>query len=1650
MGTIRVDPDHLDDYVASSQQLNEALHERTAALISTYQSVASEWTWGTVDATSALSALATYVSLNDADDAWVALIAAAFRELDSHFPDGVPSDLIEDLLAQHGLDGGRDEVTFDDPSAVGLPLSSGWANDPVATATGHLAEVEVDLPLPDEFGPLRCARVYSSRFRRPGSFGRGWSSWLDAGIEPGDGGVTLTFPDGRRVPFVEVAGRLSATTACRADVERGADGYTVRFPNGDRWQLDADGRITSVRTTAGTIAFDRDADGEVVALRHDGGREVRVDRLGGRVTALRSSDGRAVTYGYDPDGDLVSVEGPEGRRTFELGEDGLILAALDADGVLLFRNTYDDEGRVLTQVSPFGRTTRFSYLRPGVTIVDDADGGPRTTFVHDDAGRLVGVIDADGAHQTTRYDAAGNPIASMDRDGGVTTRLFDDAGRPIRTEAPDGGVTELGYDHLGRVTRRIGPDGASVELAYEGDARDPVRATDPLGGVTTCELDERGRTIAITDPDGVTTRLERDADGQVVALVAGDGARSTVTLDEAGRVVAATGPDGATTTIVRDDLGRITARTTPDGATTRWERSGAGRVTGITSPRGATTALRYGAHGELDAVVDGTGVSVGYEWDHLGNLVALTDGAGSRTVHTYDGLSRLVATTDPTGRTWRREHDVVGRITATVGPDGSRRTRTYDAAGRITSATDETGATTTFAYDLAGRVTSVTDPIGGTTSFTYDAAGQRTRAVDAVGAVTGWAWTPGGRLDSVTTRTDGEDGGTVQTRRFRYDAAGRLAGVTTEADGDTVATLELERDVAGDIVALHDPEGRRIEVLRDERGRVVGTDDGRGPSWRSEFDHAGRPVATTSPAGGTARFGYDAAGQLEEVTDPLGGVTRFARDAAGLLEGATDPAGGEERYEHDAAGRLVAFTDALGRRTEVHHDAAGRVSGHTDAAGGTEHVERDPAGRVVALTDRTGRRVDVQLDAAGRPVSIADADRRVELAFDPAGRLSRRVADGRVHTYTRDGRRFIVTDPVGQRTVYERDAAGRLVAIDHDGAGRATLTRDALGRPARLVAPDLERRWTWDDRGQLVAVEQTVRGETSTTRVDRDDAGRITTLADGDQVTELAYDAAGQLTDLSLPDGRRWRFTYEHGRRVHEVGPDGAERRFRYDPAGQLVAVESADGTTRLTYDDLGRRVRRAGPDGAEVAYAWGAGGRLSTLIRTDGDDVTTVEMTIDPTGDLVAVDGIELDWDHATGLPVVDRVGATTLVDGGAAAVSTDGEPTWSALDLFGSPTSLGLAASLGLTPGSEPVAGSVGRGARGETTVDGLVWLRARVYDPDTGVFLSRDPLPPVLGGGHVANPYHLAANDPVHLVDPWGLQPLTDAELAAFNDQAGRGLHTRAWDGVKSFVDDPWAFVQDNWEGIVAGGLLVLGAVLVATGVGAPIGAGMLIAGAASLTSQIALTGEVNGRALLVDTALGAGGGALGQMFNGSRLTTQLAVGAGFDASSSTASQLITTGRVDPAAVAINVGFGQAFTAGSYAWNARGAARAVDVDVPTAAIGETTAVPRALPPGADPSSEIAVVGRQWDTAVARDWPGHEVLDIPSWTLDANDAWVGSVIDRQLPVYVASPETKFNLFDPIHDRSTVFGRELDQLRNAGYVPIDDVGHVLVPGGGP
>jgi hypothetical protein len=93
------------------------------------------------------------------------------------------------------------------------------------------------------------------------------------------------------------------------------------------------------------------------------------------------------------------------------------------------------------------------------------------------------------------------------------------------------------------------------------------------------------------------------------------------------------------------------------------------------------------------------------------------------------------------------------------------------------------------------------------------------------------------------------------------------------------------------------------------------------------------------------------------------------------------------------------------------------------------------------------------------------------------------------------------------------------------------------------------------------------------------------------------------------------------------------------------------------------------------------------------------------------------------------------------------------------------------------------------------------------------------------------------------------------------------------------------------------------------------------------------------------------------------------------------------------------------------------------------------------ASQGEEILVIGRRPDTGVVRQdtWPDHRILYISDWSKAANDAWIQGGINRGAIFYVGSPQTLENLWDYMNNRPTVFARELEQLKRAGYIQVND-----------
>lgn len=913
---------------------------------------------------------------------------------------------------------------------------------------------------------------------------------------------------------------------------------------------------------------------------------------------------------------------------------------------------------------------------------------------------------------------------------GVVSGVRHSAGFHVLVDTEDGLVTGLRMADL-----------TLAEFRYRDGAR-LAEVVNSSGQPLRLEYDHAGRLSRWLDRNGMWYRYHYDEHGRCVANQGAGGyldGAFTYDHDGPGGTTRFTDALGNSTVYHLDARGRTVAETNPLGHTTTYERDERGRLLSRTDPLGNTQRREYDEHGNLVRVTMPDGAQALAEYDGRGLPVTQVDPDGAVWRYVHDERGNTVAATDPAGNTTRNEHDPTGAVVRRVDEFGHVTTTVNNAAGLPVEVTDAVGATVTYTYDPLGRVTSATDPLGGTTTL---------------------AWSVEGRLLSRT----GADG---SVERMTYDGEGCLVGHL-----DAAGQLTRREITAFDLVAAEiDGTGARTEYTYDANLRLVAVTNPQRQVWRYEYDAAGNLVREIDSNDRVIGYEHDAAGQLVRRTNGAGQVVRFTRDAMGRVvarhtDQATttfefDPLGRLRRaanqdanvvLERDALGAVVAET-VNGHTITSRYDAAGRRVERRTPTGARSMWEYDPVGRVVRL-DSNGRMLTFSHDLAGH---------ETERAFDFGVRLSQTWDN--VHRLT--GQRVRTAgaplgDPLRERA-YSYRADDELVAVRDSRTGTRRFTLDHRGRLLGVAAADRGERYAYDHAGNLVygrwdgdPTEQAAAGG-------RQYQGTLLRTAGNNTYT---YDRQGRLvTRVRKRLSTRadvWQFTWDAEDRLVTVRtPDGAAWRYRYDPLGRRIAKE------RLGAGGETVERTRFFWDGVELAEQLHDSGRATTweFAPRGLKPLTQIERMI--TKDAQSA------FDTAFYAIVTDLVGMPTELVDPHGNVAWQGHTT-----VWGE--ALGRLAHRASTPLRFP-----GQYFDAET---GLHYNYYRYYDPQTGRYISADPLG--LGGG--PNP-HAYVRNPTGLADPLGLITCDDEARRVLEetdpyDPAHAERRSEAWRHLYSHAERP----------------------------------------------------------------------------------------------------------------------------------------------------------------------------------------------------------------------------------------------------------------------
>lgn len=467
--------------------------------------------------------------------------------------------------------------------------------------------------------------------------------------------------------------------------------------------------------------------------------------------------------------------------------------------------------------------------------------------------------------------------------------------------------------------------------------------------------------------------------------------------------------------------------------------------------------------------------------------------------------------------------------------DANGNTLTFGANGISHSA----GAGVSWVRDGQGRITSITNPEGAIRTYVYDPRGDLVEATDFAGVTT----------------------------QFVYDDAHNLIRVI-DPRGFTPGTLIYNE--AGQIVAMIDPDGNRVEI---------------------SYDNTANQQIVTDRLGHTTVSTYDAAGNLISVLDPLGHETTATYDAEGRLLSRTDPLGHTQVYTYDADGRLLTHTDAMGHVTSRVYDSAGRMTSISDALGHTTSGTYDASGNLSQVTLPGGSGYQFQYGSNGAVSQVTRPDGGVLVVANNSTGVPTSFTDplGRIRTvdYRADGQlESLDFDFNGQpaRYGYAYDGAGRITQAQLPDGSAGTIEYDVAGFPSRTVSTlGGEQNMLYDAEGDLVSISNY-----------------------GAAITSIERDANGQFIAAVTPGGLRVERTLDPvGRPLTATNPDGTTVSLQYDAAGRVVAQQrSGEGSYTFARDPNGNVTQITAPDGGAVTTSYDANGRVTS--RTDAVGSTT------------------------------------------------------------------------------------------------------------------------------------------------------------------------------------------------------------------------------------------------------------------------------------------------------------------------------------------------------------------------------------------------------------------------------------------------------------
>ena len=764
------------------------------------------------------------------------------------------------------------------------------------------------------------------------------------------------------------------------------------------------------------------------------------------------------------------------------------------------------------------------------------------------------------------------------------------------------------------------------------------------------------------------------------------------------------------------------------------------RDAGIIDDNQHSTSITYGDsinYNKPTEVTAKDGKHVDFTYDQYGNLMTFTDARGVVTTNTYAytnfTMGRLVesqtGSLTPTTISYNEPEGFIDTMTtpkpgSTTGETVTT-SFTYDTLGNVltivapgkdelSSITTTMNYTTDGGYSQSaalGQPLTVTDDLSHVTHYRYDGRGFPVTITNANGNETEISYNLAGQVTEVTLPATGQtgNGNSHSVKSYLYPGGPCQSSISYDEDDTQVSATTTSYGAEGEVLGQTGDQ-QTATYSYDPLYRVATLTDGNSHTTSYTYDLIGRLTQVTMPGNETLQYtAFDTADRPTQRTDGNSVITNYSyNDDAGLLTAISYPATTSKNvsFSYDGYGRRSQMTDSTGVQTYSYDDGSWLASVTTTYTGldaQTISYQYNPNGSRDQMTTPAGS-FSYSYDAVGQPISLTDPDDMTSS-----------------WTYRADGVLLSQILGNGAETTYTPNALGQITALTNEAPDSSTLSSftnisyDGLGNKLSILATLTNlaafsgtTTFSYDTKSQLLS-EASTRGDDYTFSNVYDSASNPTTYR-GDTAT---YNANNQRTGADFSYDSNGNTTLNHDTAAIY---DAENRLTQYDT---LSADYNGDGLR--AWKDTGEQRTYYLYDGVEPICELVSSGSSLTVTAVNSFGAHGLLSRTEP--------GVRTLWYQ------FDSEGnVTQRLDNDGDVLTTDLYDAWGNLLDGGDNTDpFGYKAHAGYYTDHET----------------GLVLCTFRYYDPQTGRWLTRDPIG-YLGG---LNLYGYCGNNSENGIDSSG---------------------------------------------------------------------------------------------------------------------------------------------------------------------------------------------------------------------------------------------------------------------------------------------------------